>query len=529
MHLKTIILSVIVKMCFLLSLFLISCSNKLEENAKKAFSEKKYQKAFVLYKQAIQKKPTKQELYDSLEKTVSAILHKGIELIKEGNYEKAIQTFSSIAKDKKYAMVDAKTATGIAYIQSYLHSHRNIQQGLLHLMDALLQAQEKIPIGLSPKLLQWITEQGFDKKDVLMARLGNKHDSGAVYRTKLFYDLAHSIKTTNNLLIPNAISETEEKAFEKLYALFSWCIHSIHNIEEKSPYYFPASIASVIVRGYGTVEEQTLSFLFLCQQIGFPCYLLETIKSDYYALVKIKNNWLFFDFKTKKLVAKKEILSFSLKENLRRVGADTNGTIWLTFPARNIIPRMSLIPKCYDSLQFDSPYFFYSIQTMASIVSKDLGKKFLANEIEKLFQKQKELSVAIYPKQIQIWSKYNNSKDKNTAKKWREKDPLDALSKKMVLFSLLKEKEKVDTIMKEISKPKNSEFFAYYKACALVNFEPKEAEKAFLKYLELYPKGFWQSACHMKLAYMYSKTDLVKSREYYEKSASSNVMNWMLK
>ncbi|WP_372368425.1 hypothetical protein [Candidatus Uabimicrobium sp. HlEnr_7] len=504
----------------LVFLLLVGCSDALEQKAKESVTAKKYHKAFLLYKQAITNKPTKDILYKELQKTVSFILHQGIDEIKIKDYQKAVNTLSLVAKDKDYPSVDAKVALGIAYLNSYKLSSKNIFYGLSLFTEALNQSKMRmLTKGIHKDILAWVVDKGMSRKDILYKNFQKLYDIGTVYRQFLFYDIIKNITQEQNIPRPKYLAEEKDKRILDIHSLLVWCLHNLKIISSESKFNAPASTAWSILRGYGTLEEINVCFVFLCRQLGLPCYLVQKDKS-LFPVVKVDSDWIFVDFLDQNFVVDNGNFKFTLPKGLKHIDALRSGKILLVFPPRSIVPRMSTIENLYKLYHIDSPVFYYDINENASTVYKGLGMEFALSNPTLLITDSEKLSVQIYSKCIEVWGKYNHNKDEKLIEKWQKKMPIDIPTRQMVLHSLLKEKKYVEESVDKIENPE--EFLVYYRAWSLKNIgEFEQSKSAFLAYIDKYSKGFWYEMAKVHLGQI-SFWQGKKDHNYYQNTFLKN-------
>ncbi|BBM85318.1 hypothetical protein [Candidatus Uabimicrobium amorphum] len=479
---------------------LVGCSDSLEQKAKEAVKQKKYLKAHSLYKRAIANKPRKEKLYTGLQETIALVIHQGVKHIKENKFNEAINTLNPVALDKEYPSVDAKVGLGIAYLNSYKMNKENIFRGFLLFMSALKQSKMRIPMtGIHKDILAWLVEKGLSKEDILHYNFRKTYDVGTVYRQFLFYNIVQEIMKQKSAPRPEFLAQEQDEKILHLHNLLVWCVHNMKVVSPQNKYCAPVSSAWNILRGYGSKEQRDVCFAFLCQQLKLPCYFLQA-NGTIYPIVKVNDKWICIDFSSHSFLLHEKNYTFSLPQLLKTLKANETGKIWLVFPPRSIVPRMSILTRLHLFYKIESPEFYYDINQHATRVYKDLGTEFSVANVQNLITNSDKLNVQIYEKPIEIWSKYNHNKDEKFIKNWQDKAPIDGMTIQMILLSVTGQKFYTKNFIEEIKKPKNEEFFLYYNAWGLKNIgEIDAAQKKFLLYLEKYKGGFWEENVKMHL------------------------------
>lgn len=498
----------------LLTLVIMGCSDSAEQKAQQAFSQKKYHKAFSLYKKAIANKPGKGELYDKLERTTAHILHEGAELVKKSEFKKAIQTLATVALDKDYPSIDGKIIAGIAYLRLYFTAPDHIALAFNAFMSGIRQSKNRIPMaGIHRPVFTWAVENGLPEKDILYNSFRNVYDLGSVYRILFYYDLANRI-AKNHTHTPSYLKESEEKVIQ-VHSLFSWCIQNLKVVKES----LPVSPAWDFLRGYSTFENQNIGFILLCQQLGLQSHLLQTTDDKLYSIVNIGENWVFADLQSHRFLQKGQQVTFSLEEGLQLLDAADKATIWLVFPPRSILPRFSLFSIFHSFYDLPSANFHYNIDTNVEKLYKDLGKSYTPSKSTELTITTEGVSVNLYPKLIETWTRHNHKKDEKLASEWQKERPLKSTSQ-MILHSFLQKKETVFAFMKNTTESSNKENLVYYHAWSLKNIgEYDKAKEEFAKYLQMYSDGFWVESVYVHLGDIaLNQEQKDKSAEYYAKT-----------
>ena len=506
------------------------CRNEFADQADAAMVQKKYFKAFSLYKQAIKKSPGRQVLYNQLEKAASQISIKGMQLLHQLKYQECIDYLKPMIEENEYPHADSRIISAIAYIYGHSYNGNNIKIGLQLIQEVLARARQPFQVvSFLQDDIKWLSKHGISNEEILSSRFNNA-DIAAIYRSFLYHALAQKLSNGKvafkwmqergsiGFPIPEGLKPEEKKRLEKTYLIFDWFIHNIQPIQPDNPLYYDAVIPDIITGGYGTIEQIIQAFIYVMFQADIPVYMLE-YKEQYWALVNTGEKWVVLDFIQGIPWLDAESGKLQDFQNLIKEEKIKKGVVWVVFPPRTIVPRLSLLPHMFQQIYGmpAPPYFHFRIYNLARRAQTVIAGK-VTPDIAFREPVPEKLSVAFYSRQLKIWSLYQTKeyKDKiQTARdlvkffiQAREKDWQGAYEKALELYKGL---------------PKDSTFSQHIPYFQALTYAHKgdyaTARQLLQEYLQKSPQGFYKSYAHLYLGRLYSLAgEYQQAQEHYLQS-----------
>ena len=514
----------------LFACLLLSCKDNTEQQGNKAFNKGQYYKALELYKQSLKKHPARDRLYSKFTDTLLHICHQGFSMVKQQQYRQAIEHLRPLLNEPENCPADAYVLTVISYFYGYADDPSKIRKGLAILNQALRNSSTRFRVRGLPKSLQdWLVAQGIKLQEINSTGF-RKEDAGAVYRAFFFHNLARQIirqAAVPSFPLPPKWEIGEKELLLQAYTLFAWMVHNVKIIPANHQFYYPALLADVILRGYGTREECSSAFANLCLQFNISAYLLTPRREQngklqelpMLVLVRTGRRYVIFDLsKGVPLIDKAtnmpiEMQSLFIRDQAAKISFATpdlqatdlrQSIIGVVIPPRSLFPRLSLLRMVFSkttaNLISPPPYFFLNPHDLADYPKKEiLRDKTIPYDY--LQPKPKGCCIVFYPKLFKVWHDFNTDPTQQQLHQTRNKILWFIEARLAELHGDKQAATLYAKILPQASASWYEQLARYlYIGCLLDQADPTTAEKKALEYLSQYPDSEWRGLLYCRLA-----------------------------